>query len=204
MGDTSIIKPIIAVDIDDVIATNAKCFVEYSNERFGTTLTIDDYHEHWSTVWNVDHEETVRRAEEYHISGHIATYGIIEGAREALTELKKRFRLLVITSRRTSINQLTRDWIDTYYPDTFEDFIFAGFFDTIHDGSIHMTKADIAREIGAHYIIDDQLKHVHAAANIGIPGLLFGDYFWNRTEVLPDNVVRVRNWTEVLEYFADK
>jgi Holliday junction DNA helicase RuvA len=35
-------KPIIAIDIDDVLAENARGFVEWSNKRFGTSLTTDD------------------------------------------------------------------------------------------------------------------------------------------------------------------
>lgn len=194
-------KPIIAVDIDDVIALNAKAFVEYSNEKFGTHLVPDDYQEHWAVVWNVAHEEAERRAVEYHESGHIANYGIIEGAYEALIELKKRFKLIVLTTRRNSINQLTREWIDKYYPNIFDDFVFSGFFDSPSQESIQMTKADLAKTIGADYIIDDQLKHIQGASNLGIKSILFGNYGWNQAESLPDNVTRVSNWNDVLEYF---
>ncbi|MBC7869007.1 hypothetical protein H7X69_02425 [Candidatus Saccharibacteria bacterium] len=39
-------KPTIAIDIDNVLAYNAKGFVEFSNQRWGTTLEVDD----WSDV----------------------------------------------------------------------------------------------------------------------------------------------------------
>jgi uncharacterized HAD superfamily protein len=35
-------------------------------------------------------------------------------------------------------------------------------------------------------------------------GVLFGNYPWNQVDKLPDNVVRVNNWQEVLEYFDAK
>lgn len=116
-------KPVIAVDIDDVIAAHALGFVEWSNQKYGTHLTVDDYQDHWSEVWKVEREETERRAVEYHESGHIATYGTIEGAKEALEKLKERFRLVVLT-RRNSINQLTKEWIEKYYPGIFDEMIF--------------------------------------------------------------------------------
>jgi len=39
-------KPIIAVDIDDVLANLAQEIVDFSNKNWGTNLTIDDYNEH--------------------------------------------------------------------------------------------------------------------------------------------------------------
>lgn len=197
----SLSKPVIAIDIDDVIAANALGFVEYSNKKYGTHLTTDDYQEHWGEMWKTEHEETERRATEYHQSGHIATYGMIEGASDALKQLKKRFKLIVITTRRNSINKLTKEWIDRYYPNIFDDIIFSGFFDSPTKESINMTKGDLAKGVGADYLIDDQLKHVRSAAEIGIKGLLFGEYLWNKTDLLPENVVRVKSWNEILKYF---
>jgi len=194
-------KPVIAVDIDDVIAASALGFIEYSNKKYGTHLTIDDYQDHWDKVWKTEYEESERRAVEYHESGHMATYGIIEGAHEVLKELKERFTLVVLTTRRNSINQLTKEWISKYYPDIFDTFIFSGFFDSATEKSVHMTKGELAKRAGVNYLIDDQLKHVQSATEIGIKGLLFGEYAWNRTEVLPPNVTRVKNWEEVRKYF---
>ena len=39
-----------------------------------------------------------------------------------------------------------------------------------------LTKGMLAKEIKADYLIDDQLKHCSAAAELGIPALLFGVY----------------------------
>lgn len=195
-------KSIIAVDIDDVIAAHAPAFIEYSNKKYGTNLTINDYQgDHWDKIWKVDHDEAVKRSDEYHDSNYIATYGIIEGAFETLKQLKPYFKLVILTTRQNSINQLTKDWIDKYYPDIFDNIVFAGFFDSFTKDSVNMTKADLVKSVGADYLIDDQLKHVLTAAEIGIESLLFGDYPWNQTDKLPHNVIRVKNWQEVLEFF---
>ncbi len=196
-------KSVIAIDVDDVIAANAKAFIEYSNQKFDTNLTIDDYQEHWGEVWKVEYNEGEERAVEYIDSGHIATYGMIEGAREALLQLKKHFELIVLTTRRNSVKQLTKDWLEKYYPDVFDDFIFTGFFDSPTKDSINMTKAELAKSIRADYLIDDQLKHIMAASEIGIKGLLFGNYSWNKTDNLPKNVTRVTDWQQILIYFEN-
>ncbi|MCX6716295.1 MAG: hypothetical protein NT077_04795 [Candidatus Taylorbacteria bacterium] len=194
-------KPIIAIDIDDVIAANAPAFIEFSNQRFGTHLTTDDYHERWAELWKVDHEEAERRSSEFHESGHVYTYKVIPGAQEVLKDLKIRFKLVLITSRRLSIEKLTRSWIEKYYSEIFDDVVFAGFFDTPGKDRLKLTKASLAKNAEADFLIDDQLKHVEAAASIGIKGLLFGEYSWNKKEELSLNVVRVRDWNEILEYF---
>ena len=194
-------KPIIAVDIDDVISTNARDFIKYSNEKFGTNLTIDDYHEHWIDVWKVDFEKGKQWAEEYHNSGRFSDYGLISDAKEVLEKLKDKYKLIILTSRRTSINKITHDWIDKNFPNIFEDIIFTGFFDKVDGESITKTKAQLAKEIFADYLIDDQPKHILSASEIGIKGLLFGEYSWNKIDSIPENVIKVKDWKEISEYF---
>ena len=48
-------RQIIAIDIDDVLAESAKVFIEYSNNTWGTSLTVGDYIEDWSKMWQVDY-----------------------------------------------------------------------------------------------------------------------------------------------------
>lgn len=200
---SKVIRNVIAVDIDDVIAAHAPAFVEYSNNIYGTSLTIDDYHDHWGRVWKVDHEEYEIRADEYHRSGYITTYGVVDGAYEVLNKLKSNYSLVILSARRQSVNQFTYDWVEKYFPSIFDDIIFAGFFDKTSNKSWKMTKASHAKKIRAEYLIDDQLKHCEAAAKQGIKSLLFGNYPWNQSNSLPSNVKRIKNWQEVLEYFTD-
>lgn len=194
-------RPVIAVDIDDVIAAHAPAFVEYSNHKWNTHLEVSDYHDHWGEVWRVDHNEQEKRAVEYHESGFIETYPAIDGASEALKKLRTGYKLVIVTTRRVTIDPLTRRWIEKYYPGVFEEVHFAGIWDKADRNSIKLTKADLAKQIGGNYLIDDQIKHCFAAAEVGIEALLFGDYPWNQVDKLPPGVTRVKNWQEVLEYF---
>ncbi len=194
----------IVIDIDDVLADHARAFADYSNEKFGMNIVPDDYQEEWRHVWKFDLDETIKRAEEYHQSDHLAFCATIGGAQDALKKLKERFRLIALTSRRNSISDLTREWIKQHYPDIFDDIIFAGFFDTITEQSITKTKGEIAKNIGADYIIDDQPKHVLSAVSLGMSGILFGNYGWNKIDTLPDTVLRANDWLEVLQYFESR
>ena len=197
-------KPVIAVDIDDVIAENAPSFVAFSNERWGTHLTVDDFQDHWGEVWGLEHEETEKRYHEFHESGRIGTYEVIHGAQAVLQKLKERFTLIILTSRPESESQLTKEWVGTHYRDIFDGIIFSGFYERGMRDGVKMTKGQLAKDIGANYLIDDQLKHVLAASEHGIRGILFGEYAWNKADALPENVTRVTNWDEVLQYFDSR
>ncbi|OYW41969.1 hypothetical protein B7Z28_01930, partial [Candidatus Saccharibacteria bacterium 32-45-3] len=64
-------KPIVTVDIDDVLALSAQAFINHSNEKWLTNLTVDDYSEDWGAVWGLDKHDATglaeiqRRAQEY-------------------------------------------------------------------------------------------------------------------------------------------
>ena len=196
-------KQIIGIDIDDVLAANAEGFVKFSNERWGMHLRPEDYKEHWAEVWKVDLKEFERRAIELHDSGVIATYRHNDAALPVLQELKQSYILLAMTSRQLVSEQLTRDWMEKHYKGIFDDIKFTGIFDGPLDLSLHLrTKSDLFTEHKVTYVIDDQLKHCLAAAELGIDTLLFSNYTWNQTdEALPEKVVQVSDWQAVLEYF---
>ena len=197
-------KEILAIDIDDVLAANAEGFVSFSNERWGTSLKPEDYDEHWAEVWRVDEEETEKRAVELVESGAVGRYKHIAEAESVLRKLHDKYTIHAVTSRRRTVEKETIAWIESHFSGMIDEISFAGFYDDpsqIHNNRAK-TKADILKEIGASYLIDDQLKHCLGAAQIGIDTILFGDYKWNQThETLPVNVTRCKDWAEVDQYF---
>lgn len=189
----------IAIDIDDVLAENAAGFVAFSNERWGTSLSVDDYDEHYARMWQIDTEETERRAREFHESSAVRSYGHIGGAFESLKRLSDRHELVIATSRRLQIQQDTLLWIDEHFPGIFSSsaVYFAGIWDNIHENSHKMTKAELIRTIEADVLVDDQLKHCLAVAESGRHALLFGNYKWNQASSLPARVTRCMSWLDV-------
>ncbi|MBI3494589.1 hypothetical protein HY004_01225 [Candidatus Saccharibacteria bacterium] len=177
-------KEIIAVDIDDVLATNAEGFVEFSNKRWGTNLVPSDYHDHWAELWGVENHEAVARADVLVKDGVFRSYNHLEDALPVLSKLSKRFDLVVVN-----------------FKGLFKEVYFAGIWDEITNHSAQKGKGDLLKEIGAHYLIDDQIKHCKTAAEHDIEALLFGNYSWNRAEDLPAGVHRVSNWRGVAEFF---
>lgn len=195
-------KPVIAVDVDDVLAVNAANFITFSNQHWGTSLTVEDFQEDFTTMWGVDRDEVARRMTEYADLGIAADYPHFEDAVPVLKDLKKRFDLVIVTSRRKLLVGHTLEWLEKYFSNIFQEVHHAGIFDELKAGSFTATKADLCRQIGSDYLIDDQIKHCVAAAEAGITSVLFGDYSWNRTsQNLPSNVIRAANWQAVKDYF---
>jgi 5'(3')-deoxyribonucleotidase len=197
-------RKIIAVDIDDVLAISATGFVRFSNERWGTNLTMDDYDEHWAKMWKVDHEEEVRRSRVVHKKEVFLHFDAITEAKPVLESLAVNYKLVIATSRIRSLEKGTLEWVKRNFGDIMSEYHSAGIWDDIERDShekVKITKGEIVRQIGADYLIDDHPKHCYAAAEAGITSIVFGDYKWNRDVKLGPNMVRAKNWQEVLEYF---
>lgn len=196
-------KPIIAVDIDDVLSDTAEGFIAFSNDHFGLNLTINDYSEHWAELWKVDIAELDKHAEALDNSGTFESYSHKEHAKQVLLALKSDYELRALTSRRRKLESLTRDWLDEHFTGVFDDVQFAGIFDgPRHTEMLKRTKADLFASNKVAYVIDDQLKHCLAAAALGIETILFGDYPWNQADELPSLITRCHDWLAVAAYFA--
>lgn len=198
-------KPTIAVDIDDVLAANAAGFAEYSNRKWGTNLTPDDYTEHWAELWKVDFEEVERRRQQIVHDKLFTKHRFFSEAKPVLKVLSEDFKLIIISSRGKMVQADTIEWLKKEYGDIFSGIHFADIWDKdLHVlERLKLTKAEICRQLGADYLIDDQPKHCLAAAKAGVTALLFGDYTWTRDVSEQANLVKVKNWPEVLAYFQN-
>lgn len=198
-------KPIIAIDCDDVLASSAEAFLQFSNDRWGTRLTIEDIDEDWSKMWQIDEAETEVRAKEYHASGIISDYRHYDEALPVLEWLAQRYTLVVATSRNASINSETIAWIEKHYHGIFESIYFSGIYDDFSrlDTAHLLTKSDLLQQIGASYLIDDQPKHCISAVEHGMQSILFGDYPWSNAHNLPAGATRCLDWNDVREFFED-
>lgn len=196
----------IAIDVDDVLSLCGRSFIDYHNFHYGTNLTDTalqykgDYWWYWNAVLKaeagIDQQEAERRLMEFLRSdNHIIKQPVMNGAKEALLELKKNYKLVIITARHFSIEESTRQWLLDEFKDTFDDIYF------IHQPDKKITKAEVCKSIGAEYLIDDAFDHCELAASQGITALMFGQYGWNSYQELPEKVIRIKNWKEILTFF---
>ncbi|HSX43077.1 MAG TPA: hypothetical protein VLF59_03240 [Candidatus Saccharimonadales bacterium] len=195
------VKPIIALDIDDVLSHSAAAIIAYANKRWGHMHTLEDFNEHLPSLWQVTQEEAESRWAEYMASGEMEQYQVLADARAVLQNLAKRYRIIAVTSRREELMGLTQRWLDQNYPGVVRRLVSSNFYGKGDPHAAKRTKAAILQELGASYIIDDQPKHCNGAAGIGVQAILFGDYPWNRSAELATGVVRCLDWDAVKGYF---
>jgi 5'(3')-deoxyribonucleotidase len=202
-------KPIIIVDIDDVISDYASSVVRFARRKYDKNFTHDKMSENWGEMFNITPREWLKSYEQFLIEERFyKDPPIIDGAFGTLDKLKPEFSLVVLTSRPMFMRDDTLKWLGDNFPGIFNETLFANIYDKYNDDGSNLstltkhTKAEMCQEIGAAYLIDDQPKHCNGAAKIGVKSLLFGDYSWNRNVEIVDGVVRVADWSKVADYFG--
>jgi len=190
-------RQLIAVDIDDVLVDHYEAVLEFHNSRYGTNHKLADYvTDHWSKVWGLDEKETERRAREFAALG-VAGRAIKKGAADGVRALHRDYDLAIVTVRRKVNVEPTLAWAEAEFPGVFKEIRFVPIWEEAGAPS----KAEVCKEIGADYLIDDSLKHCELAAAAGIHAVLFGNFPWNQADKLPAGVTRCKNWPAVVEYF---
>lgn len=202
-------KPVIAVDLDDVLAINVPAFVEFSNKKWGMNLTLEKYEENWMKTWGVDWDGLAERTEVIK-NEFWQTLQHVDEALPVLKNLSETYKLVIATSRRREVSQVTKDWINEHFGGLFKEIHHAGIFDDYtghadyHNRAIKATKAELCKQIGADYLIDDHPKHCLGANAVGVKAILFGNYPWNRNIEIPQEIIRLQNWAEIKEYFTNE
>jgi uncharacterized HAD superfamily protein len=190
-------KPVLAVDIDDVLAHHYVLLSGHLADTFGHSLapqTVDNSFFKQLGAHGIGREEVINAAEE--LLGSQAFYlDPIDGAIESITRLKPHYDLIIVTARPLSTQQLTIAWLERHFPAVFRDIEVVG---SLRWGAgLHASKMDKFKHHQVAILLDDRLEHCKEAAEQGIRAVLFGDYGWNQMETLPSGVTRAANWPEV-------
>ncbi len=192
-------KEKIATDIDEVLFPLVEEFVQWHNREYGTSLTVEDFRSYeFEEALGLPIPEVVHRIKLFldQEHGHLHVEPIYE-AKEAITEMSKDFDFVAITARHPSFKISTIAYAEHHFGDIIADLHFLGHKETV---DIVIPKAEVCRRLGASTLIDDSLGHVEKCDDVGVQGILFGEYPWNRHEYIPDSVIVCPSWQEVLEY----
>ncbi len=196
-------KPIIAIDIDDVIADSTETLRVRVNKRTGAQLGPEHYKVpnqgywgYYERIWkshgiDINYSDLEKEMEED--QSHVP---LLAGAAFALGELSKKYQWIIITSRPHTWEPKTKEWLKTQLGDIFV--------------SIHFTEKDdekkskgqLCKELGAEWLIDDNIEHCQSAKNEGIKAVLFGDYGWHHEA--PADLVKCKDWPALLEYLNEQ
>ncbi len=192
-------KPVVALDLDDLIYPFMDGMVPFHNERYGTALTVDDYHSfEFEQVWGGSREDAVSKVTQFFME--LDDLGAFppptDSSVVAIDKLAVEFRLAIVTARFDELRELTLRWIDEHFPGRFDDVHLCNTF--ILGRATRRTKASVCEKMDAIALVDDSLANVTDVAATGRRGILFGNYAWNQSESLPERVVRAEKWDDVL------
>lgn len=186
-------KPVLAIDIDEVLFPLIPHLAAFHNTQHGTSLVMADFNNYdLEKVWGGTVAEAVAKVNAFFAVDHLHIEPI-DGAFDSLKSLADHFRLVVITSRHDSLTDATHAWIERHFAGVFETVILAG---NHHAGGDVKSKVSLCRDLGAVALIDDSLRYVTECSDAGQRAILFGDYPWNQADELPQGVARVRSWEE--------
>lgn len=112
-------RRIVAVDLDDTLSHTIEALAAWHNDTYDTNLKHSDFHTQnlWE-VWGGSREEACQKVREFYTSKHfLDMQPINDYALESLRMLKRRrFSLVIVTSRQQLVAEETKRWVDKCYP----------------------------------------------------------------------------------------
>lgn len=192
-------KPVIALDIDDVLVDTAAALLGDYNEKYGTSLEKHHYYSKDIDVLGVAaYEEAADRLSRYVLSGALTEAQPHQEAVDAVRRLSSAYSFVGVTSRPSGIAPATKEWIRRHFGDVVSDVIFTHYIMSADspDKATQLTKVEVCSDIGAVFMIEDHLHHALPVAESGVSVFLI-DQPWNQSDILPSNVQRVTGWKDI-------
>lgn len=194
-----------AIDCDDVIVPTAHPLIAAYNDRYGTQLDISAmYTDNDPTIWETaTHQEAINRIAVLLREGVTAD---IEPSRKMVRALKKLValgdELHMVTGRQAYLEEGTRVMADRYLPNIFTSLEFTNFYLEEGSGLVSRTKGEVCAAIGADILVDDHILHGSSVLQHGVKEVIvWGDFPWNRHQVLEQGMVRC---VKISELFRER
>ena len=184
----------IGIDIDEVVAEFMKSYLEFHNKKNNTSFCLDDLTDYhlWKCGVHNSKEESIRAIIEFQNSPFFDDITLIEGAKSGIEFLSQKYSVFFVTSRPSDLREKTERFFHNNFPKNGYHFIFSG---EIYGGK---TKSEICNEEKIKLMIDDNAEYALSCAKSGIKTFLF-DKPWNKHYEKHNNLIKVKNWGELLE-----
>jgi len=181
-------KPVLSVDLDEVLSDTYSFFTRTGAERGLPLASTSLYHpRHWFT----GAPEEIASLTTY-CDAMLHHAQPVPSAMEAIRQLSEHFDLVVVTGRSEQRHQSsTAAFLDRYFKDCFRAVRFCD-----HWGAA-TSKSEVLREMGAVAHVDDLPEFVLEAAGAGIPVLYLNRRLPWQTEIEHPQVLTVRHWKDL-------
>ena len=176
-------RPILGVDIDNVLAESDACLRAMIQEMFGIVLREEQMTQYDYMTYGVT-EEQLGRVFRLFNTEVCRTLKVVQGAKAAMQQLAGRYEIALVTSRNPESKASTEYWLKVKgLP-----------YDQLHfDDDKH------ALGIPYHAFIEDRHEHAHLIAETGATVYLLTRP-WNAAPLAHPNVRRVHTWSEILDH----
>ncbi|MGA9647712.1 MAG: hypothetical protein WBQ76_17495 [Candidatus Korobacteraceae bacterium] len=176
-------RPILGVDLDNVLTRTDALIRQPIEEMFGTKLSQSDikhFDYHLCGVTRDQEREVFGRFHEKECE----KVALIEDALAALKTLNHFFDIHIVTGRPSETRRLTIEWLTK---------------NSIPYSELDFRKEKHMSKVHFKAFVEDHREHAYAMARRSVKSFLI-NYPWNQPNpVDPPNVIRVDTWQEILE-----
>ena len=176
-------KPILGVDIDNVLAQSDACLRTLIREKFQIKLEEEDITQYDYSAYGVTERQLV---EVFHLfnTETCRSLKLVTGAKAALLRLAPRYEIVLVTSRNPASKEGTEYWLRRK---------------GLPYDQLHFNDEKHALGIPYHAFVEDRHEHAHRIAEIGASVFLMTRP-WNASPITHPNVRRVATWREIVEH----
>lgn len=197
-------RPLIAIDIDDVVSDSLEATRAWANARAGLDLqpehysVEEDYWHYYNRIWLTHGAGDVLNYNDF-LDGMVedqAHIPLLAGAEYAIKQLSNQYDIVFLTARPSYLETSTRQWLTQVFgPD-----VPVYFSNNPFNETAGKTKGEMCKELGAWLLIDDNADNCRSVLEQGLEAMLFGTYGWQRD--IPQGVTKCADWPEVVEYLS--
>lgn len=189
-------KKTIAIDLDDVLGNTAESLDKFHNLKYGTSLKLEDHTTYaLNELWNCSMDDTKNRIHEFFKSDFGENITLLDGSKDGVLKLSKKYDLIVLTSRPIKFQKITEIWIEKNFPNLFKEVVITN--KQYSDSGRSKEKFEICHEKGIDLMIEDHLFYAEQNANNNIFTYLFNKP-WNQKNNLHERIKRVYSWKDIL------
>lgn len=176
----------IGVNIDNVLASTMISFCRIANFNYRLSLSLQDINSYyfWDILDEITEEQvwSIFNSENFYRDLDPVNLSI-----QSLNYLKRVGDIYLITSRADYLLDITLKWVE-HYKIPYKQLI------TSQD------KLEYVKYNPMEYFVDDCLETALTLSRTCRKVFLY-DWPWNKTETLPENVIRAYSWQDIKNYF---
>lgn len=176
-------KPILGVDIDNVLAESDACLRAMILEHCRISLKEEEMLRYEYSAYGVTEAQLAAVFERFN-SETCRKLRLVPGAKAALVKLTTRYEIALVTSRDPASKASTEYWLQVK---------------GLPYNQLHFNDEKHALGIPYYAFVEDRHEHAHRIAATGCPVYLLTRP-WNAAPLADPNIRRVASWTEILEH----